>query len=112
MLNFFLGEPPQIKSFGLEEPEKVHYESGVTLNFYCEATSTGKATYTWQRFRGNVNTEVGRGKNLRVTTRKNTQGKYTCQVENEFGATTSSSKEIKVGESYNILQCMKQTEAN
>lgn len=110
--NSFLGEPPQIKSIGFEGPQKVHYERGVTLKFYCKAS--GKPTFTWQCFKESASSKpevVGHGENLEVVTTEATEGKYTCHVENDFGDERSSPPiEIKVGESYSILlikECMK-----
>lgn len=97
----FPGEPPQIKSIGFKGPEKKHYERGVKLEFYCKAT--GAPTYTWRCHKGGSVAEVGHDDSLEVGTSEETEGKYTCQVKNDFGSITSDPIEIKVGESCNIL---------
>ena len=78
----------------------MHYETGVEVIFYCEASGT-HLKYTW-RHNGKVRaTEYEHGKELRVTAIEDTEGKYECEVKNDFGEMNSEPIEIKVGKSFN-----------
>ena len=78
----------------------MHYGTGVEVIFYCEASGTD-LKYTWLHNGKALVTEYVHWKELVVTATEDSEGRYECQVKNDFGRIISEPQEIKVGKSSN-----------
>lgn len=96
-IDFHIGGCPAIK----KHPADKKGARGESVIFECQATGATPLLYTW--LHEGVVIPAKNQRSLEINVRRDSKGKYSCRVQNDFGSTTSNSATLSVGKCIRIV---------